>query len=67
MEEIEMDTACKWASTAIFTMVWFGLASAAGCVQVVEFFGAIIIGFLVARLFYVGICRKSTDRYARGS
>ena len=62
-----MDTLCKWASTAIFTMVWFGLTWAAGCVQVVEFLGAIVIGFLVARLFYPGICGKSTDRYARGS
>lgn len=62
-----MDTACKWASAAIFVSVLFGLAWAAGCVQVVEFFGAIVIGFLVARLFYIGLCGKSGNRYARGN
>ena len=59
-----MGTTCKWLTVGIFIAVFFGLAWAAGCVRVGEFFGAIIVGFMAARLFYFGVCGKHTDHYA---
>ena len=61
-----MDTACKWVSVAVFVGVFFSLTWAAGCIQVGEFFAAIVIGFMAARLFYFGVCGKHTDYYAPG-
>ncbi len=61
-----MDTACKWATVAIFFAVFFGLAWTAGCIQIGEFLGAIVVGFTAARLFYFGVCAKHSDNYAPG-
>ena len=61
-----MDTACKCATVAIFVAALFGLAWAAGCIRVTEFFGAIGVGVMLARLFYLSVCVKSTDRYVSG-
>lgn len=61
-----MDTACKWATVGIFVAVFFGLTWAAGCIQVGEFFGAIVVGYMAARLFYCDVCGRHSDYYAAG-
>ena len=61
-----MDTACKWTTVAVLVAVFFGLVWAAGCIQATEFFSAVVVGVMVARLFYVGVCARNTDRYAPG-
>lgn len=61
-----MDTACKWATVGIFVAALFGLVWAAGCIDIAEFFGAIVVGIMLARLFYIGVCARNTDHYVPG-
>ena len=54
-----MTATCKWVTVAILLVVFVGLMSMAGSIHVFEYLGALAIGVLVARLFFVGVCRRS--------
>ena len=49
------EIACKWATCGVLFVVFFGLVWIAGCINIVEFIGAMLVAILSARLFYVGI------------
>jgi len=57
-----MAATCKWSTIAILLTVFVGLMSMAGSIHVAEYLGALAIGILTARLFFVGVCRKTQHR-----
>ena len=49
------EIACKWATCGVLLVVFVGLVSLAGCINIVEFIGSIAVAIMAARLFYFGI------------
>jgi len=58
------EIACKWATCGIWLAVFFSLVSLAGCINIVEFIGSIMVAIMAAHLFYTGICSNYSDRLA---
>jgi len=59
-----METECKWATTGILLVVFVGLVSVAGCIHIAEYLGAIFVGILVARWFFLSVCKNNLDHFA---
>lgn len=53
-----MTATCKWMTISLLLFVFVGLMSMAGSIHVFEYLGALAIGVLAARLFFVGVCRR---------
>ena len=60
-----MESSCKWATIGIFLVSFMALIALSNCLHVTEFFGSAFIGFVVARSFFFGICKKNADRLAQ--
>ena len=58
------EIACKWATCGIWLAGFFSLVSLAGCINIVEFIGSIMVAIMAAHLFYAGICSNYSDRLA---
>ena len=60
----QREIACKWATCGILLAVFFSLVSLAGCINIVEFIGSIMVAIMAAHFFYAGICDNYSDRLA---
>ena len=60
-----MEFTCKWATIGIFLVVFMALIALSNCLHVAEFFGSAFVGFVIARSFFFGICKKNVDRLAQ--
>ena len=58
------EIACKWATCGVLLVVFVGLVSLAGCINVVKFIGSITVAIMAARLFYFGIRNNHADHRA---
>ena len=60
-----MDFTCKWATIGILLVVFMALIALSDCIHVAEFFGSALVGIVVARSFFFGICKRDSGHLAQ--